>query len=200
MATTVLQPTAGAHRLRHLRLCWQKFLSFWRYEIPTEDAPRFEPAYHNVTRLLYGVVMISLGAVGIVVLSKAVTDGVEHRHHLQTVLPNLLGGIILAVIILELLETVFRQVKNRERLTFGLVNNFLIIGAVAAVRHILVIGAQLSITDFGSKSAASPTNVDQSIRELYANVVIVSVLLAGMWLIRGLVNAEPRYDRKTSVS
>lgn len=70
--------------------------------------------------------------------------------------PKALDGLIIAIIILELLQTVWEQIRapnqddeeertEKERLGLRLVKNFLVIGTVSAIRHILVIGAELSL-------------------------------------------------------
>jgi uncharacterized membrane protein (DUF373 family) len=80
-------------------------------------------------------------------LAKAVTTGLNNG--------------LLIFIILELVETVRQQVRARERLYRDLVRNFLVIGIVSSVRHLLAVGAQITlgaaIPNFPSHTSLSPS-------------------------------------------
>lgn len=168
---------------------WRKVPAIWRELVrPNETPPNLRETtrlYRKVTVGLYLFVMLCMIGIGIVVLYQAVARQLQRGQPLSLRVSTTLGGLILAVIIFELLETVFKQLVEGERLSVTLVNNFLIIGAVSAVRHILVLGASLS--DQGNVVGAEHVN---DIHELYANVVLIAVLLSGIRLIRGMVKEE----------
>src|SRR5207248_1466845 len=61
---------------------------------------------------------------------------------------ELISGVVLVIILLEIAETVYEQViRHKRRLTKALVVDFLVIGVVASVRHLLASGARLSVVE-----------------------------------------------------
>jgi hypothetical protein len=96
---------------------------------------------------------------------------------------------LLIVIVLELAETIRQQVQVRERLSSQLVTNFLIIGIVSAIRHLLALGAQLSLG-----SAETLLSVRRSLLlELAVNAAVVLGLLGGYLLVvRVIPRGGPR--------
>lgn len=176
------------------RNTWSEVTAVWGELVNLDDPPEglteTTRLYRYVTVTLYLLVMLCMVGIGGVVLVLAAVRPFHGRLPLQVKVSTSLGGLILAVIIFELLETVFKQLAEGERLSVGLVNNFLIIGAVSAVRHILVIGALLS--DSERVTGNRVTEHANEINQLFANVVLVAVLLAGIWLIRGMVVYDAR--------
>ena len=86
-------------------------------------------------------------------------------------------------------ENIHVQFIDDDRLGVALVKSFLIIGIVAAVRHILVTGASLSIAE------ADITKRHRSnspfIHELYANIGVIAVCVLGLWVVGHLPAVEP---------
>ena len=83
------------------------------------------------------------------------------------------NDILFIVIILEILRTVI------SRFTDGVyqLDKFLIIGVIAAVRHILTVGASLTL-----ESGKSDTAFERSIYEMGLNALIVLALVFAIFL------------------
>ncbi|NDE50618.1 MAG: hypothetical protein EB014_06060 [Actinobacteria bacterium] len=83
------------------------------------------------------------------------------------------NDILFIVIILEILRTVI------SRFTDGVyqLDKFLIIGVIAAVRHILTVGASLTL-----ESGKSETAFERSIYEMGLNALIVVALVFAIFL------------------
>jgi len=83
------------------------------------------------------------------------------------------NDILFIVIILEILRTVI------SRFTDGVyqLDKFLIIGVIAAVRHILTVGASLTL-----ESGKSDTAFERSIYEMGLNALIVVALVFAIFL------------------
>jgi len=94
----------------------------------------------------------------------------------QPFFPNgMIQGVndILFIVILEILRTVI------SRFTDGVyqLDKFLIIGVIAAVRHILTVGASLTL-----ESGKSDTAFERSIYEMGLNAIIVVALVFAIFL------------------
>lgn len=83
------------------------------------------------------------------------------------------NDILFIVIILEILRTII------SRFTDGVfqLNKFLIIGVIAAVRHILTVGASLTL-----ESGKSNEDFDRAIYEMGLNALIVVALVFAIFL------------------
>jgi uncharacterized membrane protein (DUF373 family) len=83
------------------------------------------------------------------------------------------NDILFIVIILEILRTVI------SRFTDGVyqLDKFLIIGVIAAVRHILTVGASLTL-----ESGKSDSAFERSIYEMGLNAIIVVALVFAIFL------------------
>jgi uncharacterized membrane protein (DUF373 family) len=158
-----------------------------------QQLPPLDHAYACVTQWMYIAAIALLVGAGLFVFGYSIYRAVMQRPHTFAAgVPDFLGGVILAVIILELAHTVHEQISYKRGLTVLLVNDFLIIGAVSAVRHVLVLGAELSMGSIDVNGG-----VDTDLHQLEANVFLVAVLLGGMWLIRDQV-AKQRKDEKAT--
>jgi hypothetical protein len=143
-----------------------------------------------VHEVLDGVPIPTLTSAGKPIFNKKGLQQFTYYRSFEYEFPEVLGGLILAVIILELLETVYEQiVQSHDRLTFRLVRNFFIIGAVSAIRHILVIGAELSLSTSGVIGSAG-ANPAQELSEFRTNMMFVGVLVVSIVII---VFAEDRF-------
>lgn len=87
----------------------------------------------------------------------------------------LVNGVLFVIIVMEMLRTVMAHFDDA-----GLqLKPFLVIGAISAVRHILTVGARVSLgatvggTDFGNGEV-----------ELAVNAVVVIVLVIGLVMVR----------------
>jgi hypothetical protein len=111
--------------------------------------------------------------------AKTVGGGTNQNVSFPARITQIISDGLLIVIVLELVETIRQQVQVRERLSGKLVRNFLIIGIVSAIRHLLALGAQLSLG-----SPETDVSVRRSLLlELGVNAAIVLALLAGYLLI-----------------
>ena len=86
-----------------------------------------------------------------------------------------INDILFVVIILEIMRTVI------VRFTDGIfqLDNFLIIGVIAAVRHILTVGASLTM-----ESAKTTENFNRALKEMGVNTGIVLALVFALFLSR----------------
>jgi uncharacterized membrane protein (DUF373 family) len=91
------------------------------------------------------------------------------------------NDILFIVIILEILRTVI------SRFTDGVyqLDKFLIIGVIAAVRHILTVGASLTL-----ESTKSDTAFERSIYEMALNAGIVIALVFALYLSKSAHRKE----------
>ena len=100
-----------------------------------------------------------------------------------------INDILFIIIILEILRTVV------ARYTDGVfqLQNFLIIGVIAAVRHILTVGASMTLA-----SGKSQTEFDRAVVELGISSGIVVALVFAIFLSRASNNFPskgPKSDR-----
>ena len=93
------------------------------------------------------------------------------------------NDILFIVIILEILRTVI------SRFTEGVyqLDKFLIIGVIAAVRHILTVGASLTL-----ESGKSDEAFDRSIYEMGLNALIVVALVFAFFLSKSALRNSQR--------
>lgn len=164
--------------------CRHRLYAWWQKKKNSDEkTTAWDVLYECGTLVLYVATILLLIAEAVWILLH--TFSILFEPNFASDLPQVLGGIVLAIIILELGETVHEQIRERPRLSVNLVSNFLTIGIVSAIRHILVIGAQLSIPKGGSV-----VNHDALLRELLSNVALIVVLLLGVlvvhspWLVR----------------
>lgn len=175
---------------------WRRFFNRW-WTTPAEGAVR---AYHAIAATVLVLVMLGLIAMSMIVVLHAAGEPGAHVSGVAPVLcqtepktvceleygvsspsftirlTGVLNSALLVVIIIELAETVLQQVRSRERLYPALVRNFLVIGVVSAIRHLLTSGAQLSLL------AATDTNRAELVHELLVNAIIVLILAGSLWL------------------
>jgi uncharacterized membrane protein (DUF373 family) len=87
-----------------------------------------------------------------------------------------INDILFVVIILEIMRTVI------VRFTDGIfqLDNFLIIGVIAAVRHILTVGASLTM-----EKTKTTEYFNRALKEMGVNTGIVLALVFALFLARG---------------
>jgi hypothetical protein len=93
---------------------------------------------------------------------------------------HLVSDGLLAVIVLEIIETVRQQVEEKEKIYFPLARNFLVIGILSAVRQLLAIGALL----LEEQGALEPDTFRLRMLELGVNAGIVLVLVLALLILR----------------
>jgi uncharacterized membrane protein (DUF373 family) len=129
----------------------------------------------GVEMLVHYVVAVLLLAIAAIVLYHTVDRLIAERHTFATQVTDGIDGVLFVVIVMELLRTVLAHLDTDD---FQL-NSFLIVGIISAVRHILGVGARLTL---------SPTETEaQFVRaqiELGVGAAVVLALAVGYLLIR----------------
>ncbi|HEX6596588.1 MAG TPA: phosphate-starvation-inducible PsiE family protein, partial [Acidimicrobiales bacterium] len=95
--------------------------------------------------IYYGIAVILL-ILGAAALGRTATDFFSTDASFTARITHVVNGVLFVVIVLELLRTVLAHFQES---TFQL-KPFLIIGIISVVRHILTVGAELSIEEEGS--------------------------------------------------
>lgn len=123
--------------------------------------------------IYYGIAVILL-ILGAAALGRTATDFFSTDAGF-TRITHVVNGVLFVVIVLELLRTVLAHFQES---TFQL-KPFLIIGIISVVRHILTVGAELSIEEEGSSELFHRSDV-----ELGVNALVVVALVVGLVLVR----------------
>jgi uncharacterized membrane protein (DUF373 family) len=108
------------------------------------------------------------------VLAATVVDVVHARGQWWVRLTDLFEGLLLAVIILEIYVSVLVAI-TRGRFT---VEPFLVIGIVAALRHILSVGVQVAV------GPGSEVENQHQLLDVGTNVAVIFVLVVALALVR----------------
>jgi uncharacterized membrane protein (DUF373 family) len=87
------------------------------------------------------------------------------------------NDVLFVVIIMEILRTVTAHLKEQS---FAL-RPFVIIGIISAVRHLLIVGARMSVGE--GTSAGEPVLFTQHIVELGLNGFLALILVFAYWLV-----------------
>jgi uncharacterized membrane protein (DUF373 family) len=126
-----------------------------------------------VEDLFHALLAISLLGIGIVAFFYSGKRLIETQPFFPNGMIQGVNDILFIVIILEILRTVI------SRFTDGVyqLDKFLIIGVIAAVRHILTVGASLTL-----ESGKSDTAFERSIYEMGLNALIVVALVFAIFL------------------
>ena len=149
--------------------------------IPSLMADRMEEVFHIVLGVfLFGIALVALGfsLVRVFTTTPFFPDGMIQA----------INDILFIIIILEILRTVI------ARYTDGVfqLQNFLIIGIIAAVRHILTVGASMTL------GAEKPReSFDRAVIELGISSAIVVALVFAIFLSRatdGALSAKALKD------
>jgi uncharacterized membrane protein (DUF373 family) len=118
--------------------------------------------------------LLLLGIAG-VVLYRTASDFVTSAHIFPVGVTSAINGVLFTIIVMEILSTV---AAHFEGAGFQL-KPFLVIGIISAVRHILTVGAQLSLAGEGST-----THLHNSLLELGVNSGVVLSLVIALVLVR----------------
>jgi hypothetical protein len=134
--------------------------------VPGRWVERIEEVFH----IVLGVCLLGFA---IVALYFSVLRALETTPFFPTGMIQAINDILFIVIILEILRTVV------ARYTDGVfqLQNFLIIGVIAAVRHILTVGASLTLA-----SRKSQEEFDRAVIELGISAAIVVALVFAIFL------------------
>ena len=126
-----------------------------------------------VEDVFHAILAISLLGIGICAFFYSGKRLIETEPFFPNGMIQGVNDILFIVIILEILRTVI------SRFTDGVyqLDKFLIIGVIAAVRHILTVGASLTL-----ESGKSDTAFERSIYEMGLNALIVVALVFAIFL------------------
>ncbi len=116
------------------------------------------------------LILIAVGALGVTIWRLVTTQPFFPAGMIQAI-----NDILFIVIILEIVRTII------ARFTDGVfqLQNFLVIGVIAAVRHILTVGASLTLEPDKPREA-----FDRALLELGVNTLIVLGLVIAIYLAR----------------
>ena len=144
--------------------------------LPIKYVDLVEDVFHAVLAL--ALLGIGIGAFIFSIKRLVETDPFFPNGMIQGV-----NDILFIVIILEILRTVI------SRFTDGVyqLDKFLIIGVIAAVRHILTVGASLTL-----ESGKSDEAFDRSIYEMGLNALIVVALVFAFFLSKSALRNSQR--------
>ncbi len=136
--------------------------------IPGRIANYVEDVFHIVLAVL--LILIAVGALGVTVWRVVTTEPFFPTGMIQAI-----NDILFIVIILEIVRTII------ARFTDGVfqLQNFLVIGVIAAVRHILTVGASLTLEPDKPQQA-----FERGLLELGVNTLIVLGLVIAIYLSR----------------
>ena len=126
-----------------------------------------------VEDVFHAILAISLLGIGIAAFFYSGQRLIETQPFFPNGMIQGVNDILFIVIILEILRTVI------SRFTDGVyqLDKFLIIGVIAAVRHILTVGASLTL-----ESGKSDSAFERSIYEMGLNAIIVVALVFAIFL------------------
>ena len=146
--------------------------------VPGRWVERIEEIFHVVL----GVFLLGIA---VVALYFSVMRTFETQPFFPTGMIQAINDILFIIIILEILRTVV------ARYTDGVfqLQNFLIIGVIAAVRHILTVGASMTLA-----SGKSQSEFDRAVVELGISSGIVVALVFAIFLSR----ASNRFPSKSA--
>ena len=147
-------------------------------ELPEPEGADVPPPVEFLGRLhdvLYFAIAVILLLLGVAALVRIVTDFISHDDDFAHRVTDVVNGVLFVVIVLELLRTVLAHFEDP---TFHL-KPFLIIGIISVVRHILTVGAELSIAEEEGGSLFHRSDI-----ELGINALVVVALVIGLVLVR----------------
>ncbi len=132
--------------------------------------------------LVHYVIAVLLLAVAGVVLYRTGADFLSGHQEFAVRVTAAINGVLFVVIVLELFRTVLAHFETSELQ----LQPFLIIGVISSVRHILTIGARLTLQGEGSPEAFQRARIG-----LGVEAVVVLALAIGLVLVR---RSEPPSD------
>ena len=128
-----------------------------------------------VEDIFHAILAITLLAIGLGAFFFSIKRLIETEPFFPTGMIQGINDILFIVIILEILRTVI------SRFTDGVyqLNKFLIIGVIAAVRHILTVGASLTL-----QTGKTDEAFERALYELGLNALVVVALVFAIYLSR----------------
>ena len=155
-------------------------------DLPVRSRRRAGAGLRHEGRRVIGIVQVSedivhyavamlLVAVAAIVLVKSVIDFVDGSDHVfATRVTGVINSVLFVIIVMEILRTVVAHFDDA-----GLqLKPFLIIGIISAVRHILTVGAQVSLGAEGDAAHFRRAQI-----ELGVNAAVVLALVIGLVMV-----------------
>jgi len=139
-------------------------------------------AIDRIEALVHYVVALLLLVIAAIVLARTVQHLVLNRHAFATQVTEGVNDLLFVVIVMELLRTVVAHLDTDD---FQL-SSFLIVGIISAVRHVLEVGARLTLS-----APATQTQFVRSQIELGVSAGVVLALALGFLLISRTSAAAP---------
>jgi len=144
--------------------------------VPSHWVERIEEVFH----IVLGVFLLAIAAVA---LYFSVVRVFETAPFFPDGMIQAINDILFIIIILEILRTVV------ARYTDGVfqLQNFLIIGVIAAVRHILTVGASMTLA-----AGKTQAEFDRAVIELGVSAGIVVALVFAIFLSKASSSFQPK--------
>lgn len=144
--------------------------------VPGHWVERIEEVFH----IVLGVFLLAIAAAA---LYFSVVRVFETTPFFPTGMIQAINDILFIIIILEILRTVV------ARYTDGVfqLQNFLIIGVIAAVRHILTVGASMTLA-----AGKTQAEFDRAVIELGVSAGIVVALVFAIFLSKASSSFQPK--------
>jgi uncharacterized membrane protein (DUF373 family) len=136
--------------------------------------PRPMVVIDRVEAVVHYAVALLLLAIAMIVLYRTAVHLVENRHNFAVQVTSGINDVLFVVIVMELLRTIVAHLQTHD---FQL-RSFLIVGIVSAVRHILGVGARLTLT-----TETSNTDFYRAQIELGVGAAVVLALALSFVLI-----------------
>jgi len=148
--------------------------------VPANWIEKIEEIFH----IILGIFLLGIA---IAALFFSVTRVFETSPFFPTGMIQAINDILFIIIILEILRTVV------ARYTDGVfqLQNFLIIGVIAAVRHILTVGASMTLA-----SGKSQDEFDRAVIELSISTGIVVALVFAIFLAKASNTLKPKSTKE----
>ncbi|MFZ4117790.1 MAG: phosphate-starvation-inducible PsiE family protein [Rhodoluna sp.] len=148
--------------------------------VPAHWIEKIEEIFH----IILGIFLLGIA---IAALFFSVTRVFETSPFFPTGMIQAINDILFIIIILEILRTVV------ARYTDGVfqLQNFLIIGVIAAVRHILTVGASMTLA-----SGKSQDEFDRAVIELGISTGIVVALVFSIFLAKASNTLKPKSTKE----
>jgi uncharacterized membrane protein (DUF373 family) len=119
------------------------------------------------------LVALMLLAVTAIVLYQTAVHLIDNRHHFAIQVTQGINDVLFVVIVLELLRTVVAHLETDD---FQL-KSFLIVGIISAVRHILGVGARITLTGTPTHDAFIRAQIELGVGAAVVLGLAISFLL-----------------------
>jgi uncharacterized membrane protein (DUF373 family) len=143
-------------------------------------------AIDRVEEVVHYAVAALLLVIAVIVLVRTVDHLIEQRHSFPLQVINGINDLLVVVILMELLRTVIAHLETND----FQIRSFLIVGIISAVRHILSVGARLTLA-----AETSAEDFRRSQIELGVSAAVVLGLAVSFFLISRSGLDAPRADK-----